>query len=204
MDVISLKKYIFEEKKIEYILEQIGCHSIVYHSNKEFYSCGNHNGDNKGAINVRNNEYLSVVNWTREKEFDDNSDIITLVQYNKDMNFCEAIKYIHKLLGLEYTYQTKSIKKENKSDPLNIFKKIKSKNKRARVNVADIHILDDKLLNDYIPMLHIDWLREGIIEKTRSKFGLAYSYKYKRVVIPMKYWLTGELLGFNMRTTVEN
>jgi len=59
-------------------------------------------------------------------------------------------------------------------------------------------------MNDYIPMLHIDWLREGITEKTRKKFALAYSYKYKRVIIPMKYWLTGELLGFNQRTTVEN
>jgi DNA primase len=39
---------------------------------------------------------------------------------------------------------------------------------------------------------------------TREKFKLAYSYKHKRVVIPMRFWLTGELLGFNQRTTVEN
>jgi DNA primase len=39
---------------------------------------------------------------------------------------------------------------------------------------------------------------------TREKFKLAYSYKHKRVVIPMRYWQTGELLGFNQRTTVEN
>ena len=37
-----------------------------------------------------------------------------------------------------------------------------------------------------------------------KKFGLAYSYKFKRNVIPLRYWLTGELLGFNMRTSVEN
>jgi DNA primase len=72
------------------------------------------------------------------------------------------------------------------------------------VNVEDIHILDDKLLDDYIPMLHIDWVREGVTEKTREKFNITYSYKHKRVVIPMRYWLTGELLGFNQRTTVEN
>jgi DNA primase len=53
-------------------------------------------------------------------------------------------------------------------------------------------------------MLHIDFVREGIMPWTRDKFGLAYSYKHKRVVIPHKFWMTGQLLGFNMRTTVEN
>lgn len=200
MDVISLKRYIYENDKIEYILNEIGCHSIVYHSNKEFYSCGNYNGDNKGAINVKDNEYLSVVNWTREKDFDDNSDIITLVQYNKNMDFCEAIKYLHKILGLKFTWEKK--KEETKFNPLAVFEKIKRK--RNAVNVDDIHLLDNKLIDDYIPLLHIDWIREGITERTRKKFGLAYSYKYKRVVIPMRHWKSGRLLGVNMRTTVPN
>ena len=39
---------------------------------------------------------------------------------------------------------------------------------------------------------------------TREKFKLAYSYKHKRIIIPLRYWATGELLGFNQRTTVEN
>ena len=89
MDTISLKNYIFENNKVEYILNEIGCKYIQYHPNKEFYSCSNYNGDNQGAINVRNNEYLGVINWTREKEFGGNSDIITLVQYNKNMSFIE-------------------------------------------------------------------------------------------------------------------
>ena len=72
------------------------------------------------------------------------------------------------------------------------------------VNVDDIHVLDNKLLDDFVPMLHIDWFHEGIMPWTRNKFKLAYSYKHKRVVIPMRYWATGELLGFNQRTTVEN
>lgn len=39
---------------------------------------------------------------------------------------------------------------------------------------------------------------------TREKFGLLYSYRRQRVVIPIRYWATGELLGFNSRTTIEN
>lgn len=201
MTIGELKEYIWKNKKIEYILEEIGCHSIVYHPKKEFYSCGNFNGDNKGAINIKNNEYLNVTNWTREKEFGDSSDIITLVQYNKNISIIEAVKYLHNVLGLKYEYK-KAEKSKKKFDPLDVFKRVLGK--RMTINVEDIHVLDDKLINDYIPMLHIDWVREGITERTRKKFGLAYSYKYKRVIIPMRYWLTGELLGFNQRTTVEN
>ncbi len=201
MTISELKEYIYKEKAIEYILREIGCHSIIYHPNKEFYSCGNYNGDNKGAINVKNNEYLNVTNWTREKEFGDSSDIITLVQYNKNMSLIEAVKYLHDILGLKYEYK-KAEKPKKKFDPLDVFKRVLGK--RRTINVDDIHILDEKLMNDYIPMLHIDWLRQGITERARKKFGLAYSYKYKRVIIPMRYWLTGELLGFNQRTTIEN
>ena len=202
MTISELKEYIYNERKIEYVLEKIGCHNIVYHPNKDFYSCGNYNGDNKGAINVKNNEYLGVTNWTREKEFGDNSDIITLVQYNKNMSFIEALKYLHNILNLSFEFKKKE-DKPKKVDHLNIFKRQLRSNRRT-INVDDIHVLDDKLLDDFVPMLHIDWFREGIMPWTREKFGLAYSYKYKRVIIPMRYWLTGELLGFNQRTTVEN
>ena len=69
MTISELKEYIWKNQKIEYILNEIGCKYIQYHPNKEYYSCSNFNGDNQGAINVRNNEYLGVTNWTREKEF---------------------------------------------------------------------------------------------------------------------------------------
>ena len=204
MDTISLKKYIFENEKVEYVLDEIGCHHIQYHPNKEFYSCGNYNGDNQSAINVKNNEYLNVVNWTRQKEFSECSDIITLVEYNKQCSFVEAVKYLHNILGLEYKWQKAPQKQEKKDedDPLYIFKKIKKAKKK--IDVEDIHVLDEEILDEYVPLLHVDWYREGIMPWAAKKFGLAYSYKRKRVIIPIRYWLTGELLGINARTTVEN
>lgn len=202
MTINELKEYIYNENKIEYILNEIGCHSITYHPNKEFYSCGNYNGDNKGAINIKNNAYLGVTNWTREKEFGDNSDIITLVQYNKDMSFLEAIKYLHKILGLPFEFKRKEKSKE-KFDPLDVFKKVLRCNRRI-VNVDDIQALEDKLLDDYVPLLHIDWYREGIMPWARDRFNIAYSYKRKRIVIPIYHWATKELIGFNMRTVVPN
>lgn len=200
MDTISLKRYIFENKKVEHVLQEIGCNHIKYHPIRCYFSCSNYNGDNQGAVNVRNNEYLNVTNYTREKEFGDGSDIITLVQYNKNMSFIEAIKFLHKILDLPFEFKKPIPKK--KYDPWALHKKIRSR--RKSVNVEDILALEDELLNDYVPLLHISWAKEGITERTRKKFGLAYSYRQKRVIIPMRYWATGELLGFNARTTVEN
>ena len=206
MTVLELKKYIFHEGKIEFILNEIGCGHIVYHPTKEYYSCSNCNGDNKTAINISNNEYLNCRNYTREKEFDENSDLLTLVQYNKSLNnknfsFFDTVKYLHKLLGLPLTFKKQEEKKEL-VDPLYIFKKVKAKRKRQ--NVLDFQVLDESELQDFVPYVHIDFFKEGIMPWTVKKFGLAYSYRFKRNVIPLRYWLTGELLGFNMRTSVEN
>lgn len=204
MTIKMLKEYIFENNKIEFVLESIGCHHIKYHSNKEFYSCANYDGDNIGAVNVKNNQYLNVVNWTRTKEFGEGSDIITLVQYNKNCSFIEAIKYLHKILDLDYIPHRKKKKKEeeNKFDPLAVFKRIRTAKKR--VDVAEISILDEEILDEYIPLPHIDWYRQGVMPWTAKKFGLAYSYRRKRVIIPLRHWLTGDLLGINARTTVDN
>lgn len=202
MDTTSLKEYIFNNNKVEFVLDKIGCKSIKYHSSKNFYSATNYNGDNTGAVNVYNTKYLLIHNWTRESEFNDVSDIISLVQYNKKCSFVDAVKYLHNILGLELTPYKKEEKKE-KLDPLAIFKNVISRH-RAIVDVAEIQAIKEEAINDYVPLLYIDWLREGIMPWAAKKFGLAYSYKYHRVVIPIRYWLDGTLVGFNQRTTVEN
>ncbi len=206
MTVLELKEWIYNNNKIEFILNEIGCGYIVYHPLKEYYSCSNCNGDNKGAINIKNNKYLNCVNYTREKDFDDNSDLLTLVQYNKKLDnknfsFFDTIKYLHKILGLPFTFKKQEEKKEI-IDPLYIFKKVKIKKRKQ--NVLDFHILNENELQDFVPYIHIDFFRDGIMPWTVKKFGLAYSYRYKRNIIPLRYWLTGELLGFNMRTSIEN
>lgn len=204
MVISELKQYIYDNKKIEYILQQLNCHNIKYNQKNNTFSASFPDGDNPQGINIRNNEHLNYRSFSRGVSYEEGKDIIDLVQYITNKNFVDSLKYLHNILGLKFTYKKQPEKTEKKYDPLNIFKRIKEKSRRVVVNVDDIHILDDNLLNDYVPMLHIDWLREGITERTREKFGLAYSYKHKRVVIPHRYWATGELVGFNMRTTVPN
>lgn len=203
MTVNELKEYIYNENKIQYILEQLNCHEIRYNEQREYWSAAHSDGDNPQGINIRNNQYLNYRSFSRGIDYEDGQDLITLVETTKKLSFIEAVKYIHKILDLPFELKKREEKPKKKYDPLSVFTKVLGCNRRV-VNVDDIHILDDKLLDDYIPMLHIDWLREGITERARKKFNIAYSYKHKRIVVPLKYWLTGELLGFNQRTTVEN
>lgn len=201
MTIIELKEYIFNNKKIEYILEKLNCHSINFHSNNNYYSAAFPDGDNTQGITITNNSYLGFHSYSRSQLNNDIKDIIDLVKYITGKNFIDSVKYIHELLNINYIFQKKQQSKIEKIDPLNIFKKhLKAK----RVDVSDIQTLDEDLLNDFVPLLHIDWYREGVMPWTRNKFGLAYSYKRKRVVIPIRHWLTKELVGFNMRTTVTN
>jgi DNA primase len=111
------------------------------------------------------------------------------------------MKYLHKLLGLQFTYKKEDVKKEN-IDPLAVFKRVKSK--RKSVDISDIDFLQEEVLNDYTPCIHISWVKEGITQKTVDKFQLGYSFVRQRVIIPIRYWLTGELIGITGRTMVEN
>ena len=203
MTINELKEYIYNENKIEYILEQLGCHEIKYNEQKEYWSAAQPDGDNPQGVNIRSNQYLNYRSFSRGVDYEDGQDLINLVETIKKMSFIESVKYLHKILDLPFEFKKKEDKPQKKFDPLSIFKKVLRCNRRT-IDVEEIKVLEDKLMDDYVPMLHIDWFREGIMPWTRERFKLAYSYKHKRVVVPLRYWATGELLGFNQRTTVEN
>lgn len=202
MVVIELKRYIFENDKIEFVLENLGCHNIRYDDWNDYYSAAFPDGDNPMGINISNNEWLNYWSWSRNVSHSDRKDLISLVEYIKSCSFVNAVKYLHDILGLKYDPTARrEKKKEKKFDPLAVFTDVL---KSTRKKVSNMPTLDEEELDEYIPILHIDWFREGIMPWTREKFGLAYSYKRKRVVIPHRYWLTGKLIGMNMRTTVDN
>lgn len=200
MDARELKKYIYDNGKVASILEAIGCHHIKYHQSKGYWSCGNYDGDNTSAIDVYDNEYLGVCNWTRS-EFDEKSDIITLVQYNRKCSFLDATDFLCEFLGISGGISKSKIVKST-FNPLAIFENAVSRKKS--VNVGEIQTLDENVLDEYVPMLHYDWFKEGIMPWARRKFGICYSYKRSRIVIPHRKWDDGRLIGANMRTTVAN
>ena len=203
MTISELKEYIYSENKIQYILEQLGCHNVRYNDNKEYFSASQPDGDNPMGVCIRNNEYLNYRSFSRGVDYEDNQDLISLVEYIKKINFIDSVKYLHKILNLPFEFKKQTEKPKKKYNPLEVFTKVLRSGRRV-INVDDIKVLEDKILNDYVPLLHYSWVKEGITERTRKKFGICYSYRYKRIIIPIRYWATGELVATNARTTVEN
>lgn len=204
MTALEIKEYIFEHDKIPFVLESIGCSNIVYHDTRDYYSCSNAVGgdcNNPAAINIKNNKYLNYRNYTRGVSYDDGEDIISLVQYNRNTDFAGAMKYLHKLFGLKNLYQ-KDRKVEKKDDSWFIFSKYKTRHKKR--DIVDFNPLEEGVLLDFAPYIHIDLFREGIIKKTIRKFELGYSYQWKRTVFPVRYWADGTLMGYNARSSVPN
>ena len=92
LDVKELKNYIYENNYCEQILESVGCHHIKYHSVGAYWTAGNPDGDNKGAIILYNNESLICLNKTRQMiKGNRQTDIIDLVCYVKDLTFPEGL-----------------------------------------------------------------------------------------------------------------
>ena len=200
----NLKEYILDHNKIEFILENIGCHSIEFHPDKEYWSAAHPDGDNKSGVIIKNNSYLNYYSYSRNINVDEGKDLFYLIQVTKKLTFAETMKYVHKLLGLRYTFKKEKSKEEiiEKYNPLAIFQNVEKR--RKSVNVLDFELLDENTLDDYEPTIHIDLFREGITKRAIDRYGLCYSYKYKRSYFVHRYWATGEIIGMNGRTSIEN
>ena len=101
MDARELKEYILENNYVEQILDAIHCHHIKFHG--DYWTCGNPDGDNTGAIVIYNTENLSCTNYTRQMvETDRATDIIDLVCFCEKLSFPEGLKFICQEVGISY------------------------------------------------------------------------------------------------------
>ena len=204
MTVIELKKYIFENDKIPFILEEIGCHKIKYHDSSNTYSAAHKDGDNPQGVVINNDTYLSYHSYSRNEGFKNKLDLLSLIQQYEKLTFPKTIRYLHKILGLHYEFnKEKEDVKPKHIDYLNMGADLLLRYK-YKSNVANIKYIEESEINTFVPYLHINWYREGIMPWTREKFGIMYSYKRNRVIIPLRYWSTGKLMGINSRTMIEN
>ena len=97
------------------------------------------------------------------------------------MSFIDSIKYLHNLLGVEFKSKDFKPKEKHIINPLWVFERLIGNSQYYNCN--EIQYLNESLLNDYIPILYIDWLKEGIMPWSAKKFNIAYSYKNKRIIM---------------------
>ena len=113
MFVTEIKEYIYKNDKIPFVLDNLGCKKIEYHSNKDYYSACFKDGDNPMGINIRNNEYLNYCSWSRNVSWDEGQDLISLIEYSNQCDFLTALKWLHNILDIPYSKD--DIKKKPKN-----------------------------------------------------------------------------------------
>ena len=192
IEISEIKKYIIDNDKIEEVLTSLSCHHIK--DRGDYYSCARPNGDNPQSI-ITYKDNLTVQMYTGEKI---QGDLIALIMGLKQCDFITALKWLHTILGLQWSNKTPKKKVEQKEDPLSIFtSKLKSKHK---CDVNDVDIYNEDILMDFGDCIHKDYGNGRITETVRKDFGLLYDFQRKRTVIP---WRNHRgIVGLSGRTSI--
>lgn len=195
MDVVQLKEYILENHSIATILESIKCHHIKFHSSG-YWSCANKDGDNKIAITVKENEYLSCTNHTRQiVKINRTTDLIDLVCFNEKLSFPEGLKFICSVLGIDYYHDFDN----DVPASLLMTRLILSMNSLAYENSdKPLKPISEKVLTYYKPFVNDMFKEDNIDYMTQREFEIGYDDCTNRITIPIRSEI-GDLVGVKGR-----
>ena len=102
MDVQRLKEHIINNDFVPQILECLKCHDIK--DKGEYYQCANPDGDNLNAITVYKNS-LHTIDYTRNIEQKNISDIFNLVMFFQHCNFFQSLNTPFFIILSELNFQ---------------------------------------------------------------------------------------------------
>ena len=178
-----------DSERIEQILSSLGFHKIQDRGG--YVTCALPEHNNPSAFSVLK-ENLYCNSFSTHFEF--KGGIFELVQQMKSKTFGQSIYYIHKILGLKYDY-SKNEDDTPKDSILDFFKKYKTKPNKKTKEVELKLYTDEEIDRLYIKCPYANWIKEGIIAKVQMEFGIGYDFGSNRVIIPHRFWKTGEIIG---------
>ena len=167
MEAKTIKEYIFNNNRVEYVLEQLGMHHIKWHNGEEYITCGMPDGDNPNSTTVYNDSFLGVIAYTRDiKDAYGISDIISLVTFVRQCFFTESINWLCELFGLDYYNEEQtidfSIQYENKILALC------KQNKRGIEET--LKPINEEILKGYLDWNNTEYLKDNISRGTQTEF----------------------------------
>lgn len=180
----ELKLYVYENDKIQDVLEGIGMHSVVVRPS--YATCGFNDGDNPVACTVYNSQYLTIKSYTREIENSSGlyPDIIDLVKFVLNLKTpYDAMNEIMKLCGL-YSKISGAEKKEK--DGTEVFRRFNKKNKNKELygDIFDRSILEPYDRKPHIELMTKDW----ISPKFAEMYDIVFDHDSNRIIFPHFKW----------------
>lgn len=208
MNFKDLKKQIYDDKKIEYLLLRLDCQYIHTEQHGEIYAAmlpSRFGSNNRRSVQVVNNEQLSA--YIRSKGI--SGDIYAVVGYIlygisdfyqiKDKIFdiknwiCEELGYTDfgNFIGIT------PFDKNNCNSWLDDIKKDRLEYNEEEL-IRENEIIDESVLNKYANMPSYYFYKEGINYKTQWQFGVRFDPYSNRVVFPI-HNQDGKLVGVKGR-----
>ena len=194
MNIQQLKQYIFKNGLQIQILQALELPNICEDDNK--IQCSNIDGDNPTAILIyKNNENLLVIDYTRDitDEYN-NSDIIALVEFVKNCDYVEAVKWIKKVLHIEDYYIVEKTTEQDKIDY--ILSHLKAVDEDIKNDL--LPEIPEETLKAYLPWDNTIFYEDHIEWETQAEFELGLDVFSHRITIPIRDE-TGRLIGVKGR-----
>lgn len=201
----EIKQRILDEDKIDRILEAIGCEYIHPSGDRmEAQLPERFHSDNKRAVQVKFNQNLT--SSIRNRADFEGGDIYSLVSYvhhdirggkeayKKDLS--NAKRFICETLGWTEFLKGNSLTRTKKDyvAPLKAIMRDKQRHREIKPNP----VLPEEILDEFLPLPSLDWIKEGISYQTQKMYGVGFDLESKRITIPMRNRF-GQLVGVKGR-----
>jgi DNA primase len=207
----DIKRRIYNEERIEDVLELLECWSIDTEQSGKLYVAGLPDGDNKRSVQVKNTETLS--SSIRSKGINgDIYDVISYILFNAESEedrknslhkskfwVCKQLNYVE---FIDEFYRETSNPIENKPDFNNWLRKLK-KSRVENVPESLNRVCLPSILDEFGIIPYKKWVDEGIKLTTQKLFGVGIDVKSDRVTFPI-HNKNGELIGVKGRYCGKN
>lgn len=202
-DLREIEKRIYDEERIEELLEHLGCWNINYEQGGSLIVAGLPNGDNPRSVQVRNNESLSSA--IRSKGVKGSIfDLVSSIKYDAITNaemienlskskywICNIFNYME---FIDEFYRDTAKIELQKKDYNKWLKKVSPRKKKKSELTNDI--ISDYDENDIIP--YVGWVEEGLQINTQKHFGVSIDVQTERITFPV-HNKDGEVIGLKGR-----
>ena len=181
-DLQIIKKRIFEEEKIEYLLEQLGCENIKQEQNGQLITAKLPNdieSSNNRSVQVKVKE--SLTSYVRSKGIQ--GDIFNIVQYILDCEFIQSKYWICNILNYNIEFKEYKPKKDWNERLHNIQKK-----RKKELLLTQNIILPENTLLQYSQIPSYEWWKEGLKYQTQKVFeiGMDGSNGSDKIIFPIR------------------
>lgn len=206
----AIKKRIYDEKRVEELLEKLDCWGIDTEQRGKLFVAGLPDGDNKRSVQIKNNENLT--SHIRSKGINgDIFDVVAFIIYGSETEserkdklskskywVCEQLDY-PEFIDDFYKLALGNISHKPKYNDW-LCKIKKQRNKQSDVCNP---IYPSTVLKSFCNIPYKKWLDEGINFSTQIKFGVGIDVYSERITFPV-HNKSGELIGIKGRYCGKN